>query len=266
MPKLSIITCTYNSELYLQQCIDSVISQKLDKNEYEHIFVDWFSTDKTHDIIKKYIKENSTHAITFVQKPAKWIYNAMNEGIKIAQWEYVICLNSDDYLAKQSLVKYLEFIDITWQKDFYFAKVQFFSKENPHIMTLPHYTFLRRIAFYKFWFNSLVCHPGVLLKKKIFERFWYFNENFKIMSDFALRTKLYKSWIHFIFFDHIVSHFRMHEGSATWTSQTHNRDVWFREYKMVRQQYYWKFFGWLMYVISRYTSQISLFFLSLKMK
>jgi glycosyltransferase involved in cell wall biosynthesis len=55
--KLSIVTCTYNSEKYLQECIDSVIAQDLDTNIYEHVFVDAYSTDKTKNIIKKYQKQ-----------------------------------------------------------------------------------------------------------------------------------------------------------------------------------------------------------------
>ncbi|MBR4633566.1 glycosyltransferase family 2 protein [bacterium] len=53
--KLSIITCTYNREKCLQQCIDSVIAQNLDLNTYEHIFVDAYSKDKTKTIIKNYM-------------------------------------------------------------------------------------------------------------------------------------------------------------------------------------------------------------------
>ena len=260
--KLSIITCTYNSDLYIEECIDSVLSQRLDPTIFEHIFVDWFSTDKTHDIIKKYIKEHPTHAITFVQKPVKWIYNAMNEGIKIAKWEYIICLNSDDYLANGVLHKYLKFISDTGNKDFYFGKVQFFDKGNPNVMILPHYDYFRKMAFYKFGFNSLVCHPGVILRKELFERFWYFNEHFKIMSDFAMWTKLYKNWVKFTFWNSVVTHFRMHTWSATWGSEIRNRNAWFHEYKLIRQEYYWNVFGWIMYIISRYTSKISLFFLS----
>jgi glycosyltransferase involved in cell wall biosynthesis len=57
--KLSIITCTYNSEKYLQECIDSVVAQNLDIHEYEHIFVDAYSTDKTKKIIVEYKKKYS---------------------------------------------------------------------------------------------------------------------------------------------------------------------------------------------------------------
>jgi glycosyltransferase involved in cell wall biosynthesis len=77
--KLSIITCCYNSDKYIQETINSVISQKLDKNIYEHIFIDAFSSDNTIDIINKYIMENSENKIVLKQSKPKGIYNAMNE-------------------------------------------------------------------------------------------------------------------------------------------------------------------------------------------
>ena len=48
--KFTIITCTFNSEKYLEECIDTV--RKQDFKNYEHIFVDAFSTDSTISMIK----------------------------------------------------------------------------------------------------------------------------------------------------------------------------------------------------------------------
>ena len=108
--KLSIITCTYNSEKYLQECFDSVVFQNLNSDVYEQIFVDWFSTDSTIDILQEYQKNNPKKNITITQRIARGIYNAMNEWIKLSQWEYLLFLNSDDYLEKDILKEYLLWI------------------------------------------------------------------------------------------------------------------------------------------------------------
>ncbi|MDR0370030.1 MAG: glycosyltransferase [Candidatus Peribacteria bacterium] len=80
--KLSIITCTYNSETYLPKCIDSVIVQHLNPLDFEHIFVDGNSTDETLQIIQTYKKEHPEYHITVLQAEPKGIYNAMNLGVR----------------------------------------------------------------------------------------------------------------------------------------------------------------------------------------
>ncbi|MDD2565499.1 MAG: glycosyltransferase family 2 protein [Candidatus Gracilibacteria bacterium] len=237
--KLSIITCTYNSEKYLQECIDSVISQNIDNEIYEHIFIDGFSTDGTKDIIEKYISDNPLNKIQFFQNSPKGVYNAMNEGIKKANGEYLLFLNSDDYLANNSLGEYLEFIKQTNNRDIYFGKVQFFNSNIPNIRVIPNYNLINRIAFSIFGFNSLVCHPGALVKKELFNKFGYFNENYKIMSDYEFWIKLKKNNIKFTYYDRLVTFFREHENSLSTT----NRDIALIENNMIREMYYGKFLG-----------------------
>ena len=49
---ISIVTPTYNSEQYLEDCIQSIMKQRY--KDYEHIVVDGGSSDGTIDILKKY--------------------------------------------------------------------------------------------------------------------------------------------------------------------------------------------------------------------
>gem|GEM_PF-1669444 len=65
--KLSIITCTYNSEKYLAGCIQSLITQNLNVNDFEHIFVDAFSSDSTINIINEYKNNHTTHNINLIR-------------------------------------------------------------------------------------------------------------------------------------------------------------------------------------------------------
>ena len=71
--KISLITVTYNSERYLEECILSVIKQNY-KN-IEHIIVDGKSTDSTVSIIERY-SPNISH---WISEKDNGIYHAINK-------------------------------------------------------------------------------------------------------------------------------------------------------------------------------------------
>lgn len=95
----SIITISYNAEKEIEATIKSVVEQNY-KN-FEYIIIDGNSTDKTLDIIKKY--ENN---ISFWKsEPDAGIYDAMNKGIKYANGEWILFMNSGDAFATKDVLR-----------------------------------------------------------------------------------------------------------------------------------------------------------------
>ena len=107
------------------------------------------------------------HNVRIIERKPKWIYNAMNEGIKESKWDYIMCLNSDDFLEKNILTKYLKFIEETWYKDIYYWKVRVFNSVNSYV-NLNNLIKLREFLYKNFGCNVLVNHPSTLTKKTIF--------------------------------------------------------------------------------------------------
>ena len=96
--KVSIITVTYNSGKYLQDCIESVIKQSY--KDIEHIIVDGKSNDNTLDIIRKY----EAHISKWISETDKGMYDAINKGIVMATGDVVGILNSDDMLDGDDVI------------------------------------------------------------------------------------------------------------------------------------------------------------------
>lgn len=92
MPKISIITITYNSRSFLEETVDSVLSQ--DFPDFEYIIVDGGSTDGTLDIVRKYAERDSR--IRWVSEPDRGIADAMNKGVRLTTGDIVAHLHSDD--------------------------------------------------------------------------------------------------------------------------------------------------------------------------
>lgn len=253
--KLSIITCTYNSEKYIQETIDSVIWQNLNKDLYEHIFIDGFSTDNTIDILDKYKKSNIDKNITILQKQAKWIYNAMNTWINVANWEYLLFLHSDDFLEKNSLNEYLDFILQTWNKDFYYARRNsYFENKKQVIWYMPSRSIYKKwFKNWLIWFVCYVMQPSVISKKELHTKYWYYNENLKIVSDWEFFIILAQNNVEAIFYDKAITNFRIHEtsistGNVTW------KDISEKEEIYIINKYYKRF--WFIYRFVKKTYRI----------
>ena len=90
--KLSVIIPIYNSENYLEECLNSVIQQTL-KN-IEIICIDDGSTDNSSNIMQKYFEHDDRFVL--IKQKNKGPGLSRNEGIKISRGKYISFLDSDD--------------------------------------------------------------------------------------------------------------------------------------------------------------------------
>lgn len=95
MPLLSIVIPVYNTELYLHECLDSVMKQN--NGKIEVIIVDDGSTDVSGQICDDYANKHPDF-IRVIHKENQGLLLARRTGISAAQGEYVAHLDSDDYL------------------------------------------------------------------------------------------------------------------------------------------------------------------------
>ena len=109
--KLSIITINLNNKADLQKTIDSIFTQTC--KEFEWVIIDGGSTDGSVELIK----ETLQYINYWVSEPDKGIYNAMNKGIKASHGEYLLFLNSGDYLYDSSVIHNV--LPLLKDRDFY---------------------------------------------------------------------------------------------------------------------------------------------------
>lgn len=100
-PKFSIIIPIYNTEKYLKECVDSVLKQ--DFENYELILVDDGSTDNSVKICDEYAEQDKR--VKVIHKPNGGLSDARNCGTRESIGEYIIFLDSDDFIHENSLSK-----------------------------------------------------------------------------------------------------------------------------------------------------------------
>ena len=94
-PKVSIIIPAYNLEGYIDKCLESVCAQTL-ANDMEIIVVDDGSTDNTPQTIDSWADKEKR--IKVIHKKNEGVSAARNDGIKIAQGEYIFFFDGDDFM------------------------------------------------------------------------------------------------------------------------------------------------------------------------
>lgn len=97
--KFSIIVPVYNVEKYLRKCIDSILQQEY--TEFEVILVDDGSSDRSGQICDEYAAV--CEKVNVLHKKNGGLSSARNAGIDKAKGEYLIFIDSDDWIVKGSL-------------------------------------------------------------------------------------------------------------------------------------------------------------------
>lgn len=157
LPRISIITVTYNSATLLEQTIASIARQSYGNIEF--LVIDGSSSDNTPEVLR----QSGTVISYSVSEPDAGIYDAMNKGLKAASGDYVMFLNAGDYFYDEKSLENLirsapDAVDILYgdiqlvrtNGGMHHHRAMQFSREN----------------LLKFG-TGVLCHQAILVKREI---------------------------------------------------------------------------------------------------
>ena len=104
-PTLSVITVSYNAETEIEKTIQSVLAQTF--TDYEYIFIDGGSKDKTVAIIESYRERFEAKGVSYrvTSEPDKGIYDAMNKGANKCAGHWAVMLNAGDCFVDEKVLE-----------------------------------------------------------------------------------------------------------------------------------------------------------------
>lgn len=186
--KVSLITVTYNSASYLQDCIDSVVNQQY--NNIEHIIIDGNSTDGTLGIIEKY----NGHIAKWISEPDKGMYDAINKGIELATGDIVGILNSDDMFASKDVVTAIVDCFNEFQLDAVYGDLVYVNKQNTNkvIRLWKGFTYNR----FRFTYGWMPAHPTFYVRRELicelggYESHYYSAADYEFMARYLYRFRI----------------------------------------------------------------------------
>jgi glycosyltransferase involved in cell wall biosynthesis len=188
--KLSIITINYNNCCGLQATIDSVVSQTC--QEFEWIIIDGGSSDGSREVIER----NVQHFTYWCSESDRGIYNAMNKGIKKATGEYCMFLNSGDCLDGDCLKEVVPQL----MGDVIVGRVK--SAEDGALSYPYDNSTFSFTQLYSYSFP----HQASFIKRDLFIKHGFYDEDYKILSDWKFFLQLLlKERVHIEFISDVVS-------------------------------------------------------------
>ena len=192
-PLISIVTPSYNSGMYLESTIISILGQGYPNLEY--IIIDGGSTDNSLEIIKKYQQELKY----WISEPDRGQYDAINMGMAMTEGEILFWLNADDMLLPRSLFViaeiFQEYPEIEWISS---LKPAFWDANGSlcNVVSIPGYS---RQAFLDGLFLPETRKRGYFMQQE--STFWRATlwtkiggkiPDFDLAGDFALWAAFYK--------------------------------------------------------------------------
>ncbi len=158
MPKVSVITVSYQAADCITYTINSVLSQSYSHIEY--IIVDGSSKDGTTAIIEQY----STKIAHYLSEPDKGIYDAMNKGLQLATGDYVLFMNAGDEFYDAGTIAN------TFQKtpyaDIYYGQTRLIHSDRTDAGERWHIA-PEQLDWKSFKKGMLVCHQAIFIRRTI---------------------------------------------------------------------------------------------------
>jgi len=179
LPHISIITVCFNAGDFIEQTIQSVLSQSYPLVEY--IIIDGSSTDGTPDIIRRY----ESRLAYWHSQPDRGVAHAFNLGLAQAQGDWLLFLNADDFLLEptviEQMVPHLLFhqdADVVFGNMLSFTRAQDpkpvpLCKIGGHPWRWPEFRRVNRIP-----------HQAAFTHRRYFDRVGGFNETYRAAMDY----------------------------------------------------------------------------------
>jgi len=206
LPRITIVTPSYNQARYLEKTIKSILDQ--DYPSLEYIIIDGASTDKSVEIIKKY-EEYLTY---WISKKDKGQSDAINKGFNRATGDLLCWVNADDVLFPGSLKKVAGVLQDNPRIEIVTGNTLYIDKDDIIIKSIrvPQMRwYLMRMGLFYF------CAPAVFFRSELFKRTGGLDINLHLSMDVDLwhKFRLEKARIHHI--NEYLGGFRVHSYSKT---------------------------------------------------
>lgn len=224
---ISVVMSVYNGELYLDEAIQSILTQTYSK--FEFIIIDDGSTDNSLEIIKKYKKEDSR--IVLISRENRGLIYSLNEGISLAKGKYIARMDADDISTHNRFKEQCTFMEEHKEVGVCGSFVELFYENN----NTKYWTFPTKNDELKtrLLFSVPVAHPSVLIRKSIIDKYsLVYEEEYKNAEDYAFWLE-FSNYTKFANINQVLLKYRYLEVSVSRQADKSKNDVRYNTIKSI---------------------------------
>ncbi|MBW4518927.1 MAG: glycosyltransferase [Scytolyngbya sp. HA4215-MV1] len=187
LPRISVITPSYNQGQFIEETICSVLGQNYPNLEY--IIIDGGSTDNTVEIIKKY----EPWITYWVSEPDRGQTHALNKGIEKSTGEILAYLNSDDYYLPDTLLTVAAYFQAFPNTDLFHGKCRYVNEKGEKVG--EQFGNIQKIEeildlWHVWWAKRQFVQPEVFWTKRITNQIGLFNEDLNFVMDYEYWSRI----------------------------------------------------------------------------
>ena len=213
---VSIVVAVYNNDRYLKDCIESVLKQTHNVKRIQLILVNDGSTDKSLEICKEYEKNNEN--ILVIDKENGGVSSARNAGIKKAEGKYIIILDSDDTISKNTVKSLFDFFEKYYDEvDLVTYKIVF-NKDGKKEESKRYEKFDKGTNIYDIEKYIYLNQSNVnIIFKNLLEENTLYDEKMKLAEDQKFDTEIMMKKKRIGFVEEAIYYYRKHGDSVSKT-------------------------------------------------
>lgn len=204
---LSIIMTVYNSEKYIGESIESILTQTY--KDFEFIIIDDASTDNSYSICEQYSKKDSRIRL-YRNKTNKWISYTRNLLIEKSKTDYIAIQDSDDISLPDRLELLMDFL--SENKDYAIVSGHniIIDSDGKAIGKRKYGDNIQNIILKK---NPL-SQPSCMFRKDIFREVGWYDETIDYGEDYDLWLRFYAAWYKIKNLDSFLIEYRIHDTQS----------------------------------------------------
>jgi glycosyltransferase involved in cell wall biosynthesis len=203
LPKISIVTPSYNQGQYIDETIKSVLAQ--DYPNIEYIVVDGASTDNTVEILKGYGKR-----IRWISEKDNGQTEAIKKGFELSTGEFIAWLNSDDLYLPGAVSRVMDFFKNHPGAAMVYGKSYYIDEHGTRVGEYPTGPVdTKRLPEFNF-----ICQPSAFFTREAFVSAGALDEGLHYSMDYDLWLRMSKKY-ELDYIEDYLSLYRLHAESKT---------------------------------------------------